>query len=83
MSIEDILQWLTAPILVLAGWAHQRAMQARAEAQELRKELHEFKLDSFKTFVTNDVVEKMENRILARFDRLDGKFDRVLGRSDS
>ena len=58
--------------------AEQRAEAAERRAEAVEKELAEFKLDAAKRYVTDEMLMKVEERILVAVNRLGDRLDRVL-----
>ena len=76
-------------LAAVAAWVWQIFRAGSRERDELRRQIellcHEFyvyKVHVAETYVAMERLDTLEERVLARFDKLEGKIDRSLQRPD-
>lgn len=60
-----------------ASAAKAKASAAADHAISLQKEISEFKVDAARRFVTDEMLTKVEERVIAAIDRLADRLDRA------
>lgn len=60
-----------------ANAAKSSAAAASSHAISLQKEMSEFKVDAARRFVTDEMLTKVEERVIAAIDRLADRLDRA------
>lgn len=79
--IWDIFSKFLAPIIVgYVVYIHKELADVRKELRKLEREHLEHRSEINKTFVTHEVVNRVETRVLETLARIDDKVTRILER---
>jgi len=79
--VWDVFTKFILPIVVgYAVYIHKELADVRKELKKLEREHLEHKAEVHATFVTHDIVNRMESRVLETLSRIDDKVTRILER---
>lgn len=80
-TVWEVFSKLILPIIVgYVVYVHKELADVRKELRKLEREHLEHKSDVHKTFVTHEIVNRVETRVLETLARIDDKVTRILER---
>ncbi|GAB3123806.1 hypothetical protein [Novispirillum itersonii] len=83
LSVQQVITGVLVPVVTAGFWIlWHRISEATATAKTTAGELTAHKVDCERRFARAEDLERLEARIEARFDRLEEKLDRAIGRRE-
>lgn len=94
LSVQDVLTGILVPVVAAGFWilwhrGNEAAAAAKGDAADLweslnveRAKLTAHQVECERRFARAEDLDRLEARIEARFDRLEEKLDRALGRRE-
>ncbi len=88
MTLAELSPFIVAGIVIMNGWLVWRATEGkkdresiRVEQNEIKHDLSTFKEKSAREHVTQDMLARVEGKIVSAIERIGDRLDRVMDKS--